>query len=83
MVHAIYNRNKEIIDYSDDGQSVRDLQSDILTEQLLNKLPPQQQKVIRLKMAGYKGKEIASMCGITVQTVYYYKKLVKQKFKEI
>ena len=83
MVHAIYNKNKEIIDYSDNGQAVRDLQSDIQTEQLLNQLPRQQRRVIKLRMEGYNFKEIALQCGISIQTAYFYKKIVKEKFKEI
>ncbi len=80
MALPIY-KNGNIVDYSDEGEAVLQVQSNLQAEYLLNQLPPQQKKVVKLKMEGYKGKEIALKCGIKISTVYSYKKLAKAKLK--
>ena len=67
-------KNRQLVDWSDEGEAAQSIQNSILLRQLIAKLPRQQRRVVTLRLKGFKFKEIAQKLGNKRRTCYneYY-----------
>jgi len=70
-------------DMGDKGKFVEDLQSRIQVNFILDKLSPRQQKVIEMRMEGFKPQEIAKQMKLSTHAVYWHIKKAKEKVKDL
>ena len=79
MGKPIYDKNGNLIDWSDEGKEANKILRHTSLQLLLKKLTARQLAVIKLKLKGWHGKEIARKLSISVFTVYNHIKAVKKK----
>lgn len=70
-------------DISDGGEAIENTINDVEFNLAMDKLTPQQRRVILLEKEGYEPIEIAEMMDIDIQVVWNYKNRAKQLLKEI
>lgn len=78
MTQIIYNKNGTIKDFSDEGLEARKIESSIDIQLSLEKLSTRQSSVIKLKLAGFRGKEIAKKLGVSIYTIYWHTRWAKK-----
>ena len=65
----IYNKNGEIIDYSDEGSEVSRIEADIDYQLLFKRLSKRQLRMLNLKEQGFSGEEIATKLKLSRRTI--------------
>jgi len=60
------------IDVSDDWQALNTMKAQVDIERALKKLPKRQSQSMKLRIEGYKYREIASLLGISIGSVKKY-----------
>jgi RNA polymerase sigma factor (sigma-70 family) len=66
----------------DEGEAQKELQAEIETELLLKRLTKRQRQCFRLRLNGYKYREIADKLGITTNCATQHIYLARQKIKQ-
>ena len=67
----IYNEQGAVIDVSDEGLSIVNLENKIDNDIAMKRLTNRQQAIVRLKSEGYTYEEIAEKLGVSERTIYY------------
>jgi len=67
----IYNEQGAVIDVSDEGLSIANLENKIDNDIAMKRLTNRQQAIVRLKSEGYTYEEIAEKLGVSERTIYY------------
>ena len=65
----IYNEQGAVIDVSDEGLSIANLENKIDNEIAMKRLTNRQQAIVRLKSEGYFYNEIAEQLGVNRKTI--------------
>jgi len=77
LMEAVYS-NGEIIDYSDEGLAVRNIEADIDYQILLKQLSNRQLEVLALKLDGFSNPEIAVKLKVSRITIWREMKQIKK-----
>lgn len=74
--------NKYLLE-NNDGLSEEKAEYELLLDQALGNLPPQQQKVLLLKLQGHKNPEVAAQMAISLNSVKKYRQWAIQNIQKL
>jgi RNA polymerase sigma factor (sigma-70 family) len=71
--------NKDTIDFSDEGEQAKNVESKVEVELLIKRFTPRQREILYMKLDGYTHEEIAKKLGISKKTVDREMSLVRKQ----
>jgi len=71
---------EEGIEIGDEGKAVREIEESIDLHYAIKRLPIQEQKIVKLKLAGYNQKEISDRLSVPYSTIKRKMSLLRKKY---